>query len=77
MEYSIECSQSNKKTLKSKKYGWSWLSLSYLMCSLELGLSFRAVVTFQSSTYLRGFLACILGGTVDQNALPMSQMISN
>lgn len=47
------------------------------MCGLELVLSFRAVVTFQSSTYLRGFLACILGGTVDQNALPMDQMMSN
>lgn len=47
------------------------------MCGSELVLSFRAVVTFQSSTYLRGFLACFLGGTVDQNALPMDQMMSN
>lgn len=42
-----------------------------------VGVEFQSCGDFPVSTYLRGFLACFLGGTVDQNALPMDQMMSN
>lgn len=66
----------SKKALNSKKVGWGWLSLSYLVCGLGLGLSFGAVLPFQSSTFLWGFLGqlsipttCMLDRTVDRDAL--------
>ena len=77
MEYSTERRQSDKKVLNSKKEGWGWLSLSYQVCGWGLGLCLRAVATSRSSSCLRRCFASILDGTVDQDALPIDQMMSH